>query len=675
MATTTVTLDGASPSEQRLRAFWTFFRDELRPTPDRYALLFRLIAAVLLALWIDMAFGLSEIGLGLYMPFFLIKGSLKKNAMTMVLLAGASVVSVLYMMFVIDVLGGSPPVRFIAETFIVLAGVYMVKVSPISQPWLILALFGGSFLRSWDAGHTAASNLASSLSLILTIMIGAGSAVFVQYILAVKGPLQELQESLVAPLDAVIDTLSAHVDQRSPAVGRKRLQKLSLGGATASKELLEDAVKRNDRVKLVHARLSGAIEAVTMLVDQALWFSLRCGDSMSVEDGSALRTVVIQLRALQQVVREGGVAATVSYSSHHQLSAPVMALTEAAQTLAAVLCGERVLPVGHEEKAKGGLFKPGALKDKSNLVSALKTTLAVTICYGLYSGVDWSQIDASVTTCIVTTQDSDGMERQKQVLRLIGDSLAGLCAIGSIVFLLPHLSSVAGLTAVVGIITFLGGYVFLGSYRLSYAGRQLSYCFFLATLNTTSTPTSLTEARDRVVAVMLGVFVMWAVYDQIKPVWTSLKMREAVVEALASLQKIGPLRAASCSATDKLKELAAIRSSFGKALQLLQMNSELRAFEVTMTQIGHERRKPVITQIMQLLLQVFLRDISAVEGDILDLETAEQRQCTSQASMSQLVSLSKALSTPDASPPSGKSTTDTMLLDQVHTVLQDSLHV
>jgi len=40
------------------------------------------------------------------------------------------------------------------------------------------------------------------------------------------------------------------------------------------------------------------------------------------------------------------------------------------------------------------------------------------------------------------------------------------------------------------------------------SGRQFLYCFFLATLTSASTPTSLTQARDRVAGVVLGLTVM-----------------------------------------------------------------------------------------------------------------------------------------------------------------------
>lgn len=675
MATSTVQLGKQAGSHSRMHAVWEFLREELKPTAGRYSQLFRLIASVLLALWICMAFGLSDMGIGLYIPFFLLQGSVKKNATALVMVVGTCVLSVLYMLFVMDVLSGSPPVRFVAQTLITLVGVYFIQTARMSQPWLVLALFGANFVRSWDSSKTANAIMSSNLSFVLTIVVGASSTVLVQYLVTLKRPMQELQDSLAAPLEAVLATLSAHTDHRSPKGGQKKLQKLALTGGTASKTLLAEIEKSNDRVKLVHARLSGSIETLVVLVDQTLYFSLLGAEHLSAKDEEALRTVEAQLRDLENVIRKGCPPAEFSYAPDEQISEPVAALVETAQTLAAVLRGNRVLPEATQEKEKGGFLKPGALQNKDNLISALKTTLAATLCYGIYTGVDWSQLSASVTTCIITTEESLGMERQKQVLRLIGDALAGICAIAAICFVLPHFTSIAGLTVVVAAMTFVGGYVYLGSYKLSYAGRQLSYCFFLATLTGTSTPNSIVEARNRVVAVMLGVCMMWFISDQVKPVRTSKKMREAVHGALDALAKICPLRDAACSAEDKLKELDKIRAAFGKSLQALQMNTELRTFETTMTQAGHKRRLPVIQQVTQLLFKVFLRDISAVEGDILALQTAKPRSCSPETTERSLNDIAKTLAEPPKSSPVRTASQEDALLEEVRRTLTQALQV
>lgn len=168
--------------------------------------------------------------------------------------------------------------------------------------------------------------------------------------------------------------------------------------------------------------------------------------------------------------------------------------------------------------------------------------------------------------------------------------------------------------------------------------------------------------------------MMWLISDQVMPVRTSTKIREAVSAGLSTLGKISPLRDASCSAEDKLKELVKIRSAFGKSLQTLQMNTNFRTFETTMTEDAHKRRMPILEQITPLLLQVFLRDITACEGDILDLQTAKQWECSSAATICRFGDLSKDLSKPLPATPSDGSTTADVLLEQVRGALVQALH-
>src|SRR5260221_3845488 len=51
--------------------------------------------------------------------------------------------------------------------------------------------------------------------------------------------------------------------------------------------------------------------------------------------------------------------------------------------------------------------------------------------------------------------------------------------------------------------------------RLSYFGLQVALAFSLINLSEFSMQTSLSIARDRVVGILLGLFMMWLVFDQL----------------------------------------------------------------------------------------------------------------------------------------------------------------
>jgi len=62
-------------------------------------------------------------------------------------------------------------------------------------------------------------------------------------------------------------------------------------------------------------------------------------------------------------------------------------------------------------------------------------------------------------------------------------------------------------------------------------------------MTSASTPTSLTEARDRVAGVVMGVIVMWLVYDGISPSWTIDTLRDLLAKIMGAVADVADLQA------------------------------------------------------------------------------------------------------------------------------------
>src|SRR5258705_6149409 len=99
---------------------------------------------------------------------------------------------------------------------------------------------------------------------------------------------------------------------------------------------------------------------------------------------------------------------------------------------------------------------------------------------------------------------------------------------GSQIFILPHLDSIAGFTLLFITVTILAGWLATSGPRLSYFGVQLALGFYLINLQEFKIVTSLTVARDRVVGILLGLFMMWLVVDHLLSAPTVGPMRETV---------------------------------------------------------------------------------------------------------------------------------------------------
>jgi multidrug resistance protein MdtO len=65
--------------------------------------------------------------------------------------------------------------------------------------------------------------------------------------------------------------------------------------------------------------------------------------------------------------------------------------------------------------------------------------------------------------------------------------------------------------------------------RLSYFGLQVALAFYLINLQEFAVVTSLAVARDRVVGVLLGLFMMWLVFDQLWGTPATEAMKKAFV--------------------------------------------------------------------------------------------------------------------------------------------------
>jgi len=87
---------------------------------------------------------------------------------------------------------------------------------------------------------------------------------------------------------------------------------------------------------------------------------------------------------------------------------------------------------------------------------------------------------------------------------------AGLCYI-----IYNAIDSIAGFTIIFIVVTALAAWIVTSGPRLSYLGIQMALAFYLINLEEFAIRTSLAAARDRVVGILLGLIMMWLVFDQL----------------------------------------------------------------------------------------------------------------------------------------------------------------
>jgi uncharacterized membrane protein YccC len=197
----------------------------------------------------------------------------------------------------------------------------------------------------------------------------------------------------------------------------------------------------------------------------------------------------------------------------------------------AVVLNRLFLPVsaetqGHKPRPKS-LWKPDAFTNPAHVQFALKVTFGAMFCYLLYTGIDWTGIHTAFITVIFIALESTEATLYKGMLRIIGCVIGGVFALFSIVFLIPHMETIASLIVLVAAVSAIAGWVATGSERISYAGLQIAFAFFLSMFQGYAPDTDLDKIRDRVVGILIGIAVTTLVFHYIWPERARIEPRTA----------------------------------------------------------------------------------------------------------------------------------------------------
>jgi len=170
----------------------------------------------------------------------------------------------------------------------------------------------------------------------------------------------------------------------------------------------------------------------------------------------------------------------------------------------------------HRPKPKS-LLVPDAFTNPTHVHFALKVTFAAMFCYIVYEAIDWSGIHTAFITCTFIALESTEATLYKGTLRFVGCVIGGALALFSIVFLMPHMETIASLVVLVACAAAIAGWVATGSERIIYAGLQIAFAFFYGVFQGYAPDTDLDNVRNRVVGILFGLIVTGLVFQYIWP--------------------------------------------------------------------------------------------------------------------------------------------------------------
>jgi multidrug resistance protein MdtO len=548
-----------------------FLREELAPYPGRGALVARMMIAASIVTIINMTF---RIPFGAFGVVYALTISRENPEATL------KSARDLIVWFCIGVAG-------------VLIGALCFSGDPILRlVWVFAVLFITFFLLSALSDYTAAARLGylvvitipvwdqhisenlkveNTLWAVAAVAIGSVVTALVEVTAARLRPVEELAESLGLRLHCVIELLRSLIDSASDSYTEQQVIRFSLLGTSRMRRYLQRSGYAPD-----YAEKMGAVVAyVGRLVDVAANLPHFPPQSISPANRARLVQIVENLAGMRADILEGRMPTLVHPppSTDPFESFPLLReLERTVSMIAEAFTGSsNLVPFAAPADAPDGpsrrLFVPDAFTNADHIRFGIKGALAASACYLIYNLADWPEVSTSVTTCVLTALTTVGASRQKQVLRFAGALVGGAIGIGSQVFILPGLDSITGFMLLFLAVSIPSAWFATSGPRLSYFGIQVATAFYLINLLEFKFQTSLSVGWDRVAGVLLGLFAMWLIFDQLWSTSAITAMRQTFISSLRQFAQLfrGPYPEDRSAAVERTYALrGSINSSFEK---------------------------------------------------------------------------------------------------------------
>jgi multidrug resistance protein MdtO len=572
MTTAAAAFDGA----ERPQSWLGFLRAELAPTPGRLNATVRIVVATTIVLITSMALQVPSADLSLFIVIFvtmLAPGAASQNTVAVAIASIAAVV-VLTLTIALTLLVGRftmdyPPLRLAAMALGFFLAMYAFRVFAAPAVGFIIAIVFLVTQAAVDLFPGPEAFVRGTLWIWVAIAYPAAVAVGVNLLLLPADPEPLLRREVAARLRAAARAMAAPFGSTETRDAAASLAAFAQQGSAPLLKLLKLAQIRDSSLAPLRAERTAKLQLVQRLVESAALLA-----DLAVEPAPGERARLASLAAECERL-----AAAVSTGVRPMPAPPASGRDGDARSALAPVLAElertvRELPVAERPEAdepgrSARLFVPDALTNPRYAQFALKATMAAMLCYIAYTAVDWPGIHTCMITCVIVALGSAGATIQKATLRLVGCAIGGSLALASIVFVVPHMTSIAQLALLVAAVTAPAAWIAMGSERTAYVGLQLAFAFYLAVLQGFEPSTDVTEARDRFVGIVFGISVMALVFAYVWPERAGTSMVQSLVAALRRMAELAR------GAGDPRAPRAAAWQSIAEAERL----AELSAFE------------------------------------------------------------------------------------------------
>jgi multidrug resistance protein MdtO len=559
--------------------FREFLKEELGPYPGRAALVARMVISATLVMLITMTFRLPFGMHGAIFTFVISRESpratLKAASSGLIAFGFAALYVCLGAMLSL----GDPMLRFLWIVVTLFIAFYAIRTLTDYVAATGFGIVSAITLSVWDMHIPAELKVERTLWVLGQTSMACLITLLIELAFAGLRPGNDLVRPLAERLAAVEELLKNYAaGHLGNGRTEKELTRLGMAGTSRLRRLLI----RSTQSLHYREQIGALVALVGRMVDIAANLAtLRIQPSENARE--RMRKLVEILAGIRVALLSGRVPPSVELPRDSEASHTVPMLSEMEKTVSLLLeafTGSPSLSAAPHLPSRdppSRLFVADALSNPDHIKFALKGCLAASLSYLIYTALDWQGISTAVVTCVLTALTTIGSSRQKQVLRITGAVVGGfIFGMGAQIFVLPHLDSIGGFTVLFVAVTTLGAWFAASSPRLSYFGVQLAVAFFIVNMQEFAIETSLTFPRDRVVGILLGLFMMWFVFDQLWGAPAVVEMKIAFISLLRSLAK---LARSPVHPRDGIEQTYALRETINSDFDKVRALSDAVLFE------------------------------------------------------------------------------------------------
>ena len=517
---------------------WEFLKHELAPYPGRAVTVARMVLAATLVMIICNTFRIPYAFLGGIYALLISRESPRATVSSAGTILLVTVTGVVYILVSVQFVISVPLLHFLWIIGSLFLAFYTLAVITNYGASLGFALVISIAVTIWDQHVSGETNVEDTLYLFLVAFIAVVVTSALELAFGRVPPGDDIVLPVAERLAAIHDVLICYAEARSvdQATEEKVIRLGMLGTSTLRRVLL-----RSDYSPQYRAQMSGVVALVQSLVDTTTALTQITFEPSSF-DQEHLRKLAMAVASIRGDLMYRRIPGPVQVNTEdEQHRVPLLREMENIISLIPQsFAGSRSIDeyqAPAEEMPRSKLIAADAFVNPEHFKFALKGCFAVSACYVVYNAIDWRAMAVTVMlTCFSTALSTIGTSRQKQILRFAGFTVGGfLIGMGSQVFILPYLDSIAGFTVFFLLVTALAAWFMTSSPRLSFFGLQVGVVFFVINMQKFARETSLSLARDRVAGVCLGLLAMWLIFDQLWSARASVEMKRVFISNLRLL--------------------------------------------------------------------------------------------------------------------------------------------